>query len=234
MDIKKMIFIRGKTANELFIKASEYLINNGRKISPRGLETTELSDVFLELKNPLKCIVTLKSRDINYKYLRNELRWYLSGSLDVCDINKHSSFWSKLADPNGTINSNYGFIALKDKYAGKSQLEWCIDSIKKDINTRQAVINYNQPKHKYPNNKDFVCTLSQQFIVRDNKLDSIVFMRSNDLIFGLTYDMPWFCLLMKMVAKECNLKLGYYKHYAASLHVYKKHYKMLKDISKDE
>ena len=229
-----MIYIKGSSANELFIEVSKKLMKDGKNIAPRNLATKELNDVWLELDNPGKSIVTLLSRNTNMRYLKEELKWYMSGSLDVKDINKHSSFWTKLADSNGTVNSNYGNIAFKSKYAGKSQYEWCLNSIKNDINTRQAVINYNQPKHKYNGNKDFVCTLAQHFIVRNDKLDSLVFMRSNDLIFGLTYDMPWFCLLQKKLAKDLNLPLGVYKHFATSLHVYIKHFDVLKKMSLED
>ncbi len=229
-----MIYIKSKNSNDLFIDVSIKLLNDGEIISPRGLKTLELQHVWLELTNPGNSIVSLKSRNANKNYLKNELKWYLSGSLDAKDITKHSKFWDKLKDSNGTINSNYGFLALKEKFNGISQYEWCINSINNDVNTRQAVINYNQPKHKYDTNRDFVCTLAQHFMVRNGKLDSTVFMRSNDLIFGLTYDLPWFCLIQKRMAKNLNLKLGTYRHYAASLHVYEKHFSMLKNISKEK
>jgi len=225
-----MINHSSNNIDNLFINISKDLITKGNKISPRGLKTIELQHVWLELTNMQKCIVNLKSRKMSKKYLKNELKWYLSGSLKIDKIKKYSSFWQSLIDTNGTINSNYGNIAFIQKQNGKSQFEWCVDSIKKDKNTRQAIINYNQPMHKYDNNKDFVCTIAQHFMVRDGKLDTTVFMRSNDLIYGLTYDAPWFCLLSKKIAKKTNLKLGTYRHYAASLHVYERHFNMLFDI----
>tara|TARA_R100001163_G_scaffold59465_1_gene48235 strand:- start:2879 stop:3574 length:696 start_codon:yes stop_codon:yes gene_type:complete len=229
-----MYSFKSNHINNLYIDICKTIIKEGKCISPRGLNTLEIQHAWIELTDPSNCIVSLKSRNINKTYLKNELKWYLKGSLTIEEISKYSSFWSKLVDTNGTVNSNYGNIALIDKFNGKSQYEWCVESIKKDINTRQAVINYNQPKHKYDNNKDFVCTLAQHFMVRDDKLDSTVFMRSNDLIYGLTYDAPWFCLLMKKIAKDCSLKLGTYRHYAASLHVYERHFKMINKISNEK
>ena len=226
-----MISFESDNINRLYIDVCQKIFCDGVEVSPRGMKTKEIQHVWLELTNPLKCIVTLKPRKISFKYLKNELKWYLKGSTTIEEISKYSSFWSTLSDSNGTINSNYGHIAFIDKFNGKSQYEWCVDSIKKDLNTRQALINYNQPKHKYNNNKDFVCTIAQHFMVRNGFLDSTVFMRSNDLIYGLTYDVPWFCLLMKKVAKECNLQLGTYRHYAASLHVYEKHFNIINEIA---
>ena len=226
-----VIVIEAQTVNELFIKVSRKLILQGKTIAPRDLGTIELEQVFLILKDPTCAVVTLPERNTNLNYLNGEMKWYLSGSLNIEDINKFSTFWDTLADTNGTVNSNYGFLALKEKWSGKSQFEWCISRLKKDINSRQAVINYNQPRHKYEHVKDFVCTLAQQFIVRDNKLDCIVWMRSNDFIFGLTYDLPWFTYLQKVIAKELNIEIGTYTHFATSLHVYERHFKMIENIA---
>jgi thymidylate synthase len=86
--------------------------------------------------------------------------------------------------------------------------------------------------HKYENNKDFVCTLAQQFIVNNNKLDTIVFMRSNDLIYGFSYDVPWFNSLQKQIANILKIEVGEYRHFATSMHVYERHFKMVENIAK--
>ena len=220
--------------NNIFIDLAKTLKEEGNISSPRGMKTIELENVWFELTNPKNSTVTLPSRNLSLKYLENELAWYLSGSLNVRDIEGHSSFWSKLANSNGTVNSNYGFLAMKEVHNGKSQLEWCVDKINADKDTRQAVINYNQPKHKYESNKDFVCTIAQLFRVNNNKLDSTVMMRSQDMIFGLSYDLPWFTMLQEELARRTKLEVGKYNHFTASLHVYERHFKMLDEISNDK
>jgi thymidylate synthase len=226
--------IEADSADELFIKIAKEMQTNGVKRYVRGLNTIEINDAWLILNNPEKHYVELKEREMNYDYLLGETEWYASGSLRVEDIAKYSSFWNSLADPNGTVNSNYGFLINLEKHAGKSQFEWCYEALKKDKYTRQAIMNYNQPKHKYPGVKDFVCTISQTFIVREEALDSIVLMRSNDLIYGLTYDLPWFTQLQINMAGALKLPVGKYHHYDTSLHVYERHFDMLKAISEAE
>jgi len=54
-----MIFIKGETANEIFIEASKKLKEEGSFVAPRNMMTKELNDVWLELENPGKSIVTL-------------------------------------------------------------------------------------------------------------------------------------------------------------------------------
>jgi thymidylate synthase len=227
----KPYVIEAADTNEAFKKICQALLTDGQSSSPRGQLTLELRNAWVSIENPGDGVCTLPARATDIEYLNGELAWYLSGSLNVADIEKHSKFWTKLADTNGTVNSNYGFLALIEKHAGKSQLEWVIDSLKDDPDTRQAVINYNQPRHKYKGNKDFVCTLTQEFRAADNKLDSHVHMRSNDLIFGLTYDLPWFVGLQRRAAKEAGLEVGSYSHQASSLHIYERHFEMARLIA---
>ena len=227
------IVIVGDTANDLFIDIAKTMLAEGTKRTARGLETIELRNVWLVLNNPSASVVTLPARAINHEYLKAELDWYMAGDPHVEKIAKASSFWTKLADTNGTVNSNYGKLIMTDKWAGKSQFEWCIARLKEDPESRQAVLNYNQPVHKYEGNKDFVCTLTQQFLIDNGALHSTVHMRSNDLIYGATYDIPWFVAVQALVADALDIPLGSYNHVAASLHVYKKHFKMLERIAVD-
>jgi len=226
-----VIVIEAETADELFIKVAKAMIEKGERRFVRGLETIELADAWMVLNNPLDCVVNLAERNISADYLKGELNWYNSGSLKVDDIAKYSKFWLNLADSNGTVNSNYGFLTKVEKWSGISQFEWCINRLKKDKYTRQAIMNYNQPRHKYAEVKDFVCTISQQFIVREEKLDSIVLMRSNDLIYGLTYDIVWFCNLLDEIADILELPIGKYIHYDTSIHVYERHFEMLNNMA---
>lgn len=227
-----MLIIEDTHINNLIKKISIKLLKNNNINVVRNLKTLNLNDIWCVLKNPNNNIITLPERNLNIKYLNAEMNWYKSGNLNIKYINKYSSFWKTIADNNKTINSNYGFIALIEKFNGISQYEWCVNSFKKDKFTRQAIINYNQPKFKYNNNKDFVCSISQQFIFRNNQLDCVVLMRSNDLIYGFSYDVPWFTYLQIKIANELNLKLGYYNHYACDMHVYEKHFKIIKKIYK--
>lgn len=239
--------IHGYNANELFINTAKALLKHGKSRSPRGLNTLELEDAWLMLDEPQEAICTLKSRCIDMDYLKAEMEWYQKGSLDVSEIEKASKFWSKLKNPDNTVSSNYGNIVFKqslepvDERDGsftrifpRNQYQWCFEKLLKDPDTRQAIINYNQPKHKFIENKDFVCTIAQLFKQEHNHLDSTVMMRSNDLIFGLTYDLPWFTSLQQKLAGDLNLSVGKYQHYAASLHVYEKHIKMLEQIANEK
>ena len=227
----KPYYIEAANTNDAFVAICRALLTDGREVAPRGAKTLEIRNAWVSIADPGDGVCSLPARGTDLDYLAGELDWYMSGSLRVEDIEKHSKFWTKLADSNGTVNSNYGFLALIEKHGGKSQLEWVIDSLKDDSDTRQAVINYNQPRHKYKGNKDFVCTLTQEFRAANAKLDSHTHMRSNDVIFGLTFDLPWFVRLQRMAADAIGLPVGEYSHQASSLHIYERHFERARQIA---
>jgi thymidylate synthase len=138
--------------------------------------------------------------------------------------------WSTLTNPNSNeINSNYGYLLLG------GQLQWALDSLKSDKNTRQAISFLNQPKFQFEGNKDFVCTMYLNFFIRDNKLNMKVQMRSNDIFYGLTFDAPYFSFIhqhMRLWLLETypELELGTYYHCADNIHFYERHFDMSSKI----
>ncbi len=222
--------------DSLFCDLLNKLRIEGSLTSPRGEKTRELNNISFTLTDPNYSIISNPARKISLKYLAAELLWYFSGSLEAKGIEDYASIWKNIKDRHGKLNSNYGYFVFHQRQAlDWSQFDWVYNSLKNDINSRQAVINFNQPMHKDPNTKDFPCTISMQFYIRDNKLHAITNMRSQDAIYGMTYDFPFFCIVMMLlygVLKDVypDLLLGTYNHSVASFHVYERHFKMMDEI----
>jgi len=226
-----MIQFKGRHINHIITQICTSLMKDGKLSDPRGLKTLELMNVWCILTDPKKSVCTLPQRKLSRKYLNAELDWYRSGDLSIENIKNFSSMWSKICDEYGYVNSNYGYWAKHYKCNDTmTQFAWCAQQLFKDPNSRRAIINYNNPEHKYDNVKDFPCTISQQFYIRNGCLDSVVLMRSNDLIYGFCYDVPWFTLLQKELAQLLNVKQGIYNHYSMSMHVYERHFDMMVEI----
>jgi thymidylate synthase len=178
-------------------------------------------------------IANFESRKFNWKYFAGELAWYLRKDNDVDYIGQFSGFWSTLTNPNtNEINSNYGSLLFNE------QLEWVVDSLKADQNSRQAIAFLNQPKFQFEGNKDFVCTMYLNFFIRNNRLHMKVQMRSNDIFYGLTFDAPFFAFVHQHVhlwLKDAypELELGIYYHCADNSHFYERHFELAEEISKE-
>lgn len=197
-------------------------------VAPRGNKTYELNNVALELTNPYKNLFDNAVRAPSKKYLAGEMIWYFSGSKNVEFIKKYSAFWENIVNPDGTCNSAYGNLLFNElNEHGFTEWGWALESLKKDKNTRQAIIRFNKPRFSYSGNKDFVCTLVGHFVIRRETLYLSIMMRSNDLRFGIQYDIPFFTILHQIMRKQLldiypNLRLGTYTHLVNSIHVYEK------------
>lgn len=175
-------------------------------------------------------------RKTNQEYFTRELEWYKSQSLYVKDIpGKVPVIWENVSskvNDIGKINSNYGYLVWsKDNF---SQYDNTLKELKKNPDSRRAIMIYNRPSMHYEYNKDgmsdFVCTLANQFFIRNNKLVMHVTMRSNDAVFGFGNDRPFFQYVQSELAKDLEIEVGDYIHTAGSLHVYEQHFKHLDEL----
>lgn len=207
--------------------------NNGSISQPRDMKVKELTIETLEF-NPNQTIANFNCRSFNWKYFAGELAWYLNRDRDVTYIDQFSKMWSTLTNPNSNeINSNYGSLLFGE------QLQWVVDSLKADKNTRQAIAFLNQPKFQFEGNKDFVCTMYLNFFIRDGKLNMKVQMRSNDIFYGLTFDAPFFSLVHQhvrlwLLEEYPNLELGTYYHCADNIHFYERHFELADKITNEK
>ena len=205
----------------------------GSESQPRDMKVKELPLTTIGIDSYLP-IANFESRKFNWKYFAGELAWYLRKDNDVDYIGQFSGFWSTLTNPNtNQINSNYGSLLFNE------QLEWVVDSLKADKNSRQAIAFLNQPKFQFEGNKDFVCTMYANFFIRDNKLNMKIQMRSNDIFYGLTFDAPFFAFLqqsihIKLLETYPELELGQYYHFTDNLHFYERHFDLAKSIQEEE
>lgn len=200
-------------------------INNCDESAPRDLKVKEDLLTHLEL-DPRDCIADFKDRPFNFKYFAGELAWYLKKDRDVSYINNFSTFWKHITNPGtNEINSNYGALVFNE------QMEWAVENLRNDMNSRQAIMFFNRPDYQFEGNKDFVCTMYANFFIRDNRLNMKLQMRSNDVFYGLTFDAPFFSFLHQsvyLILKDTypDLELGSYYHFADNMHFYERHFEL--------
>lgn len=220
-------------ASTQFKNIINYIEEHGSVSQPRDLKVKEALLQQFEI-DPTQPFANFESRSFNWKYFAGELVWYMSKNNDIDYINKFSNFWKGITNPNSNeINSNYGSLIF-----GK-QLQWVVDSLKADQNTRQAIAFFNQPKFQFEGNKDFVCTMYANFFIRNNKLHMKIQMRSNDIFYGLTFDAPFFALVHQHVylwIKDTypTLELGTYYHCADNIHFYERHFELADNIVNED
>ena len=193
------------------------VVKHGANVRPRGQLTKELlsSLIIVDMTRP---ILTIVERKMGYRFMCAEAAWLLSGDDRVATIAPYAPMISKFSDNGRTFFGAYGPKL-------RSQLNFVIKTLKADRDSRQAVINIW--RENPPKTRDFPCTLSCQFMIRDNTLHAFVTMRSSDVWLGVVYDVPsmsmWAAYVL-LSLKDETLKLGNLYQVAASRHLYERNF----------
>ena len=169
----------------------------------------------------------------NVPYIDAELDWYLGCSTNINDIrykDEPPTAWQYAANKYGEINSNYGKLIFDDKYY--RQFDNVINELNHEPDSRRAVMIYNRPSiwTEFDENgkNDFICTNAVSYYIRDGYLQSVVQMRSNDVVFGYKNDYAWQRYVMNMVANEVDCEVGTLTWQVQNLHVYERHFDLVK------
>lgn len=172
---------------------------------------------------------------VNEDYVKRELEWYKSQSLNVNDIPGGTpEIWKKVSSKDGFINSNYGWCIYSEENGNQynnAKVELSIN-----VCSRRAIMIYNRPSMHADYNvdgmSDFMCTNAVQYLIRDGKVHALVYMRSNDAVFGYKNDYAWQKYVLQQLVSDLNdnwihVEVGNIYWNVASMHVYERHFHLI-------
>lgn len=200
-----------KNAQEAFENIYDLIIKDGVIYS----ETKCLFNIGFYMLSPEDNIINTSWRKFKPDYAEQEWQWYLSGNKSANKIAEKAKIWYKCMDKYGFVNSNYG----AHWYEG-NQLDYVINELKQNPQSRRASISIYNAKNRYNFENDTPCTYAINFCIIKNQLCMNVLMRSNDLWYGFANDQYCFSKLQQMIAKELNIKTGWYYHFTNNMHLY--------------
>lgn len=235
--------VEGNCFDEVYEKVLAHVMRDPDHVcSPRGQKIKELIAFTFTLNNPRARLLMNESRATNYGFGVGEFIWYWTGRNDLETMLYYNKRMKDFSDDGRTLNSAYGHRMMTTEVTGwygegEGMDQWraCIQTLLQDPDSRRAILHINRPQDQFTavtvGSKDVPCTLSLQFFVRDGRLDLHTHMRSNDVVWGLTYDLFSFTLFQECMLLELrrypqfrDLELGKYHHTAGSLHVYERHF----------
>lgn len=157
----------------------------GRAHEPRDRKTKEIvsSRTVWDMRYP---VIVSRERKLSRKFAIAEPAWILSGSNLVDPLSKHAPYLKKFSDDGVTLSGAYGPKIV-------DQLSYVADCLDRDIASRQAVINLW--RERPGPSRDIPCTLSLQWLIRDNRLHCVATMRSSDAWLGVPYDVATFSII---------------------------------------
>lgn len=205
--------------------------------SPRGQMIKESLGVQFKIKDARNRLPYVEARKFSMSYLVAETIWYMSGNNSTEWISRYAPFWRNITDDGSTANSAYGARIFKPhERASEKIVQWDYvkEELRRDPDSRRAVIHIRSAHDSLHESKDVPCTLSLQFFIRGDALHLHVSMRSSDIILGLAYDVPAFTIMQEVMANELGVELGEYVHTSNSLHCYQRDFEMLDAIANSE
>lgn len=189
------------------------VIDLGRVVKPRGLTCRELIHTQLVVTDLRNNILVHPVRDLNYRFMVAEWLFIQAGREDVATLDQYNKQIKRFSDDGVIYNGAYG-----PRLA--NQWSYVINNLRKDPDSRQAVMTIFGARDQEKITKDVACTLSLQVLLRDGKLHGIVTMRSNDLWLGLPYDFYNFSQVVNFLAGVLHVEPGSMTIQAGSSHLY--------------
>lgn len=214
--------LTGKTFADVYEKLLKEVLNNGEEAKPRGLLTKELIQETFCIKDPTSNLIYIPGRNFSLVHAILESLIIFTPDNTVKVAGHFNERIAQFSDNGETLHGAYGkrisfFIPV------------VIDKLRKDPDSRQAVLTIHEANDTALNTKDPPCTTTLQFTIRKNKLNMHVYMRSNDLIWGTPYDVFVFTNMQQVIANTLGIQVGTYYHTATSLHIYENYFEKAKN-----
>jgi len=239
-----------ESLDQALIGLSKKLLNEGVTRKTRGYDCVEIPEpVLVCLEKPCNRYITIPERKWNKFLPWIESLWLALGLNDLALPGKYVKNLYNFSDNGRTWRAGYGArfrfytgfgqdYDISDRkqahiYSGTvnmvDQFRYVIEVLKKDINSRQAIITIADPakdcfdsEGNIKVTKDQPCSRSLQFMVVDGKLDCTLYIRSNDLMWGFSaVNVFNFTLIQEYFANILGIPVGKYYHFANNLHYYK-------------
>ena len=199
---------------------------NAPEISPRGLRTKELIAPTIRIMKPWNRIAYHPDRKFNLEFAIVESLMLFDESNDakyLAHVNKRILDYS---DDGETMYGSYGYRIAQ-------YIPEILRALVSDRDSRQIVFPILRIEDIVKETKDTPCTISLQLLLRDDKLHMIVNMRSNDIMWGLPYDMFSFSTFQEVIANTLGVHVGEYIHRPGSLHLYEHHYDLFEHVAQN-
>ena len=201
----------------------------------------------------------ITTRKVSFRIAFEETMFFLRGGRDTKELEEKNIFiwtgnttrefldnrgldWLDEGDMGygyGHQWRNFGGFDVKDGpegwyYNGVDQLKEMLENIKKDPYSRRHIITAWNPQQLYGTALP-PCHILQQYQVRpDDKLNSSFLLRSNDVPYGLPYNIMGYALLNVLFAKLLGYEPGELVYQGNDAHIYLNQIDMVKEQIKRE
>lgn len=198
--------------------------------------------LMLKVHCPRHRVLMDPARDANPVFHLMEALWMLAGRNDVAFVQQFNSHIGTFSDDGTSFNAAYGHRWAE--HFGYDQLSVASDMLNANPQDRRVVLGMWDPRIDLgPTSKDIPCNTQVMFRVVRGGLDMTTINRSNDLVWGLmganfvhmSIMHEWMAasIGMPLLASKKPADGGRWHHVSNNLHVYERHWQLIKDIEPD-
>lgn len=170
------------------------------------------------VRHPNACLVEIPARAMNLEYAIAQWIWVMGGSDDVAAISYYNSRGWDFTEDQQSLRGAFGHRLRRTD--GVDQLERIVERLRRDPTSRREVAIVPLVSDLKRDMRDQPCLTSLQFLLRDDRLELVVTMRSQSALLVLPYDASLFMTLQCWMAARLEVTPGAYIHTAASFHIY--------------
>lgn len=172
----------------------------------------------------------LTTKEMNWEAMLRELLWYLSGEDHIRNLRRYTKIWDAWADENGNLDTAYGryWRRFPSPYRDEDgrwqvrevdQIQFVIDTLKKDPTSRRLVVTAWEPGNAHTSRLP-PCHYTFVFNVQGSRLNCHLTQRSGDIALGIPFNLACYATLTQMIAQEVGLELGWFSHTIVDAHIY--------------
>ncbi|WP_375286138.1 thymidylate synthase [Sphingomonas sp.] len=214
-----MIVIQANDLDDAYRELLQLVLTVGREQPSRLGPTLDAGPVALTIApGPVK-LLTNPGRAVNPALAIVEACWMLSGGSSVEPLAALAPAFLAFSDDGATLAGAYG-ERLRHRF-GFDQLAAVADHLREDPDSRRAFALIAEPEDSRSRSRDVPCNIALMFRIAHERVNMTVVNRSNDVIFGVPYDLFSLSLLHFAVCRTLGREMGEYLHISNSMHMYR-------------
>ncbi|WP_229618330.1 thymidylate synthase [Vibrio parahaemolyticus] len=216
-----MKLYQNDTCNNLYVQALKDCLSVPYITPSRVGNVYDLGPAVFEFEPGKVNLLTLKNRALNPFFAVAEAAWVIGGHNRLDILSYYLKKYDNFSDDGVTLNGAYGF-RLRSHF-GYDQIETAVEELRNSSESRRCVLNmYSNEDLRSCTSKDIPCNTSIMLKIREGALDLTVINRSNDIYWGIPYNIFVFQVLHCYLAYKIGVELGYQRHFTDSLHLYER------------
>jgi len=191
------------------------------------------------LENPRRRLLCDDVRGINIFQCVGQFLWITQGTFNLESIKYYQPRTADQSSDGIKMIGAYGPRLFGIQHLG--QIDHLLEVLQQDPTKRRAVASVYLPQFDQHKRKkeEVPCTLNLQYLIRDDRVQSVTYMRSQDAFKVMPYDVFLFTMIQEYVLNQLkpeydSFVLGPYNHFSGSFHVYEKDIPHIEKVLENE